>query len=197
MFFHRRPEDEEPIDPRAILREATVVEIDLAAGTVVCETGEVRTAPIAFNTGRAGATRIWSPPSVGEQVLLLCPDGDIERAVSIGALPQDAFPPAGDSLTELIVFEDGARFAYDPEAHHLEFALPDNATVAILGTGGVTIDVGSAALAITGRVTIDGDARVTGRLDCVGDILAKGISLTGHRHLGVSAGQAQSGPPAP
>ena len=196
MFSHRRHDDEELVDPRAMLREATVVEVDLAAGTVVCETGEVRTAPVAFASGRAGATRIWSPPSVGEQVLLFCPDGDIERAVPFGAIPKDAYPPAGDGLTELIAFDDGARIAYDPEAHHLEFALPDGATVAILGTGGVSIDVGSAALAITGRVTIDGDASVTGKLECAGDILAEGVSLTKHRHLGVSVGQAQSGPPA-
>ncbi|WP_197459647.1 phage baseplate assembly protein V, partial [Erythrobacter sp. HI0074] len=61
MFIQPRQEDEDPVDPRAILREGTVLAVDLDAGTVEVETGEVRSAPIRFSTGRAGDTRIWSP----------------------------------------------------------------------------------------------------------------------------------------
>lgn len=196
MFIQPRPDDEEPVDPRAILREGTVLSVDLAAGTVEIETGEVRTAPIRFSTGRSGDTRLWSPPSIGEQVLLLCPEGDLERAVCIGAIPQDAFPPAGDSLTELILFADGAQLSYDPESHHLELALPGNATLAIRSTGGLSIDVGSAEVAITGNVTIDGDVEVTGTIRADGDVIGAGISLENHLHGEVTSGQSLSGPPA-
>jgi phage baseplate assembly protein V len=196
MFIQPRPEDEDPVDPRAILREGTVLAVDLDAGTVEVETGEVRSAPIRFSTGRAGDTRIWSPPSVGEQVLLLCPEGDLERAICIGAIPQDSFPPAGNSLTELILFADGAQLSYDPEGHHLELALPDNATLALRSTGGVSIDVGSAELAITGNVTIDGDLEITGAIRADGDVTGAGVSLENHLHGEVASGQSQSGPPA-
>lgn len=196
MFSRSRPDDEEPVDPRVILREGTILAIDLAAGTVEVETGEVRTAPIRFSTGRAGDTRIWSPPSVGEQVLLICPEGDLERAICIGAIPQESFPPAGDSLTELIVFADGAQLSYDPEAHHLELALPDNATLAIRSTGGMSIDVGSAELAISGSVTIDGDLEITGAIRAEGDVTGAGVSLENHLHTEVASGQSLSGPPA-
>lgn len=174
------PYDEEPVDPAAILRLGTIASVDLENGTVEVETGDVRTAPIPFSTGRAGATRIWSPPSAGEQVMLLCPGGDIEGAVAVGAIAQDAFPLAGNTLRELIAFADGALLAYDPEGHRLEIILPPGATIAINATGGVEIE---------------GDISITGKLTATDDIVADGISLKSHKHKGVQTGTQVSDVP--
>lgn len=188
--------DEEPVDPRALLREATVVAVDLENGLVELKTGEVRTPPIRFDCGRSGDTRIWSPPSVGEQMLLFCPEGDIERAFALAAIPSDQVPPAGNSLAECILYADGARLSYDPETHALAFALPDGATVSIVSKGGVTVDVGEAEVAILGNVRIDGDVAVTGEIRCERDVIGAGISLKEHRHKDVQAGLALTGKPA-
>ncbi|MBH9536924.1 phage baseplate assembly protein V [Novosphingopyxis sp. YJ-S2-01] len=142
-------------------------------------------------TARSGATRSWSPPSLGEQVVLLCPGGDIAAAVALGSIPQDAFPPAGNSLRELIEYPDGAVIAYDSEAHKLDVTLPEGGSVAIVAGGGVTLD------ARQGGVTVLGDVTIDGAVTASGDIVAKGdISLADHRHGLVRGGTDKSGPPA-
>jgi len=184
--------DEEPFDPAAFLRLGTVASVDLEAGTVTVETGDVVTAAIPFSTGRQGRTRIWSPPSEGEQVLLFCPAGDIEAAIALGALPQTAFPIAGNSKRELVAFEDGALLAYDPEAHQLDFLLPAGAKIRMIAPGGVEIE---GNVSIAGDVSIDGDASVSGTLTADEDAIGGGKSLKSHKHPGVQPGGGQSGEP--
>ncbi|HYD23849.1 MAG TPA: phage baseplate assembly protein V [Croceibacterium sp.] len=192
MAARTHPHDEEPVDPAAIFRVGTIAAVDLEAGTVEVDTGDVRTAPIRFSTGRAGATRIWSPPTAGEQVLLLCPGGDIEGAVAIGAIAQDAFPLAGSTLRELIAFADGALIAYDPENHQLDIQLPDGAKIRMVAPGGVEIE---GNVAITGDVAIDGQADVTGTLTADEDVVGGGKSLKSHKHGNVQPGGGQTGEP--
>jgi phage baseplate assembly protein V len=187
MASINQPHDEEPVDAGAIVRIARIAAVDLAAGTVIVEAGDVRTAAIPFSSARAGKTRVWSPPSEGEQVLLLCPGGDIEGAVAVGAIAQNAFPLAGSTLRELIAFDDGAELAYDPQAHRLEIKLPARATMAITADGGLEIE---------GDVAIDGQLTLTGTITAEGDVTGDGISLVEHRHKEVQAGTALSGKPA-
>jgi phage baseplate assembly protein V len=184
-----RTSDDLPNELAELVRFGTIAEVDLAAGRVVVDTGDVRTSAIRWAGGRAGATRTWSPPSVGEQVLLLCPGGEIAAAVAIGGIAQDAFPPAGNSLRELVQFQDGAIIAYDPEAHALEAQLPAGAIVTIVASGGITLDASDGGLTIKGDVIIDGELIATG------DVIGDGISLITHRHAGVAAGAAESGEP--
>lgn len=180
----------------AAIRLGTVAEVDLSAARIVVDTGDLQTSAIRWIENRAGATRSWSPPSVGEQVVLLCQGGEIAGAVALRGLGQDAFPPPGDSLRELVSFSDGAVLAYDPEAHALEALLPAGATVTIVARGGVSIDVGDAAVAIRGNVSIDGDLSLTGDATIDGDAVAGGVSLQHHKHAGVQPGGGQSGEPA-
>lgn len=194
-MYQRSPttHDEEPVDPAAILRYGKVVSVDLAAGTVTVRTGEVETAPIPFLTGRAGATRHWSPLSEGEQVLLACPGGDIEAAIAIGSIAQDAFPLPANTLRELIAFGDGALLSYDPAAHHLEIKLPAGASMSIFADGGLEIEGDTS---IRGNVAIEGDVEVTGTIAADDDVLGGGKSLKNHVHKSVSSGNALSGKPA-
>jgi phage baseplate assembly protein V len=172
-----------------LIRFGTIAGVDLAQGTCSVDTGDVQTADVRWLETRAGSTRTWSPPTVGEQVVLLCPGGDIAGAVALRGVHQDAYPPAGNSLRELIQFEDGAVIAYDPEAHLLDVALPGGATINILAAGGVTID------ASNGGVSITGDLTVQGKVTASDEVEAAGIKLTKHKHLGVQAGGAKTGLP--
>lgn len=178
--------DEEPVEPAAILRLGTIAAVDLTAGTVTVRTGEVRTAPIPFLQARAGDTRTWSPPTVGEQILLACPGGDIESGIAIGAIARDAFPLPGNTLRELIAFGDGALLAYDPEAHHLEIKLPADATFSIVASGGVEIE---------GNVAITGNLEISGTASADEDVIGGGKSLKTHRHGNVQSGGSQTGEP--
>lgn len=181
----RTPEST-PTDADELIRFGSVASVDLAAGrcTVSIDEdgaeGDATTPPIRWIEQRAGATRTWSPPSVGEQVILLCPAGEIGSAVALRGIFSNANPAPGDSLTELVSFADGAVLSYDPEAHALAITLPADATLAIEASGGITI---------TGDVTVDGTITASD------DVIGGGKSLKTHKHAGVQSGSSQTGTP--
>jgi phage baseplate assembly protein V len=174
-----------PLDPSTLIRLGIIASIDLGAArcTVRCgdpEGGETITPPIRWIMPRCGDTRVWSPPTLGEQVVLFCPDGEIGAALALAGIIRDSFPPLGSTLEERIDFGDGAQLRYDPEAHHLEALLPDGATATITAPGGLTIN---------GNVTLNGT------LTASEDVIAAGISLKTHRHGGVQPGSGQTAGP--
>lgn len=175
--------DDIPLDPATLVRFARVVSVDHAGGTCVVATGdpdagEIESASIPFTAARCGAISIWLPPSVGEQVLLFSPDGDIAGATIMGALPQDDAPAAGDSPAAVLRFDDGATFRYDPESHQLEISLP-----------------GGASITVPDGVDVAGDIRITGKLTATDDVIGGGKSLKSHVHTGVQAGGGLTGAP--
>ena len=184
-----------PADLAGLVRIGTVVSVDLAGARCVVRYGDpdddepAETPPIRWLSPRAGLTRVWSPPSEGEQVLLLSPDGQIGNAIALMGIVQDAFPPLGATNAEMIEFADGARLTYDPEARALTAILPAGATAEIEAPGGITL---------RGNVTIEGDVSVTGAvqidqtLTAAQDVVADGISLTDHLHGGISSGQSKT-----
>jgi phage baseplate assembly protein V len=181
------PQEDIPADLSELIRLGTIASVDLEAARCIVrygdpddEGGGAETPPIRWLMLRAGKTRVWSPPSVGEQVVLLVPDGQIAAAVALPGIVQNAFPAAGADLTELLEFEDGALISYDPLAHVLSAILPDGGTAEIEAPGGITIRA---------DVTIEGSVTVSG------DVTADGVSLKTHVHSGVSAGGGDTGVP--
>ena len=170
-----------------LAREGVVVSVDHAAGTARVEfADELTTGDIPWLASRAGLTRTWSPPAIGEQVMVISPEADTARAVIIGSLSSNAHPhPANDEST-LTEYEDGARIGYDPKTHSLTAILPAGATVRIDADGG---------LSFKGDVTVDGDIKSTGTITADTDVIGAGKSLKDHVHLGVQAGGGLSGKP--
>jgi len=170
-----------------LAREGTVVSVDLEAGTARVQFAEdLTTGDIPWLCTRNGRTRIWSPPSHGEQVLVLAPEADTARGIIIGSLSSDAHPhPANDDST-LTEYQDRARIGYDPKTHTLTAVLPAGATVRIDADGG---------LSFKGDVAVDGDIHATGTVTGDADVVGGGKSLKGHVHTKVQAGGAISGPP--
>ena len=84
-----------------LAREGVVVSVDHAAGTARVEfADELTTGDIPWLASRAGLTRTWSPPAIGEQVMVISPEADTARAVIIGSLSSNAHPhPANDEST--------------------------------------------------------------------------------------------------
>ena len=170
----------EPVDtPRLIgdlLREGVVIE--RIGATCRVAIGDLESGPIPWLAGRAGDAAIWSPPSVGEQVIVLSPEGDIERAIVLPGIFSDAHPAPGDDTTH-IAFADGTWIGYDPGAGEAMVALGD-------GTG-LTI--------APGKIRINGDVEIAGKLTATDDVVGAGKSLKDHLHTKVQAGAAISGPP--
>lgn len=162
------------------LRIGKVIEIDLEYRVARVSIGDMLSGWIEFATARAGKTKVWLPPSVGEQVEIISPDGDLEGAYIGQSLYSDANPPPSNKPGAFILFEDGTFISYDPETHELE---------AILCAGG------KATITAPAGLTINGDVTVNGKIDATGDVKAGNISLQQHKHGGVQAGGGQSGVP--
>lgn len=199
MLQAARPVEDIPADPLGIARLARVSALDLASGTCKVtlgdpddDDGEVESPALRWLAPRAGALRIWSPPAMGEQVLVICPEGDLAQGVVLGGLWWDDHPAPASADLLLALFGDDGRFEYDPAAHACTIDLPAGATLAVTASGGITL---------TGPVSIEGDVTVTGKLDVSGeiaspaDVKAAGKSLKTHKHTGVQAGGGVSGAP--
>lgn len=179
-----------PFDPSALIRFGVVASVDLAAATCTVTLGDpdeesIETPPLRWLMPRAGATRAWSPPTEGEQAVILCPEGELAAGIVLVGIPQTAFPPAGDSLVERFLFADGAVLQYDPEGHELRAELP----------AGSIVHITADQVNIVGNVSIDGDLTITGTATADVDVVGGGKSLKGHKHTAVQAGGGVSGPP--
>lgn len=180
----------DPADIQRLLgdlaREGTVVSVDYDAGTARVQFEDLVTGDVPWLAPRAGETRIWSPPSIGEQVLVIAPEADTARGIIIGSLSSDAHPHAGRDRATFADFKDGAAIGYDPVAHALTIRLPAGATIAIVADGGASLK---------GPLAVDGPITCTGTISADTDVVAGGKSLKGHVHTRVQAGTALSGPP--
>ena len=188
-----REQEDIPADLSELIRRGSVASVDLAAATCTVrygnpddEDGGAETPPIRWLALRAGKTRSWSPPSVGEGAIVLAPDGQIAAAIALVGIPQDGFEAPGDTLAELVEYEDGARVGYDPVAHALTAILP----------AGASALVEAPQITLRGDVTIEGNIALSGQMTATGDVTAGGVSLQSHKHDGVQPGGGQTGAPA-
>lgn len=176
----------QPVDPTRLIgdliREAVVVARDGALCRVAI--GDIESGDIPWLAGRAGKATIWSPPSIGEQVLVLCGEGDLARAIVLPGLFSDAHPaPATDDSTR-IVFDDGTVLEYDPVERHLNASVPG---------GSITFEADD--VVVLGNLTVMGSVEVSKTLTASDDVVGGGKSLKGHKHTLVQPGQGVSGAP--
>lgn len=158
------------------------------------QTGGVLTDLVGCFVPCAGQHNAWCPLSVGEQVLLLCPEGDLANAVALRGLHSAAFPPPTvDTSICARVFADGTRIQYDSQLHVLTATLAQNGQVDITAPSGLTLH---GPLTIHGAVQVHGNANCSGRVAAEEDVVAAGISLRSHVHGQVQPGSGLSGAPA-
>lgn len=173
-------------------RVGKIVELDAANARVKVSVAGLTTDWLPWSASRAGATRQWSPPKVGEQVVMLSPYGDMAQAVVMGSVYQDDHPaPATSGDQETIAFVDGTVVDFNGATHTMAvtMAASGHLNVTISGAkieassssikltvGGVTLEVSSGGIAMTGgTVTHNG----------------KNIGAT-HVHGGVTPGGADT-----
>lgn len=179
-----------------MIRVGKVAEVDLETARVRISFGKDavnKSGWVPWMTARAGATREWNPPAVGEQVVLLNPSGQDNTGVALpgGIYRNDA--PANGS-----------------EAGHIELDLPSggkwiirigNLTLtAANGTfkaqiGGATFELTPSKMTWNQDVEITGDVAVTGGVTATDDVVAGTISLKTHRHGGVQSGGSNTSTP--
>jgi phage baseplate assembly protein V len=170
-----------------VARFGVVASVDHGAARCTVTIGDLVTGPLPWLAGAAGDVSIWSPPTIGEQVLVVCPEGEVAAGLVMAGIFSNSHPaPSAEPTRSVIVFSDGAAIFYDWAAHALSAVLPDGGTLDVVAPGGVTI---------TGNVKITGDVDVEGKIAATVDVIAAGISGKGHRHKDVKTGTDQSGGP--
>lgn len=159
-----------------LVRWGIVRQVDLTAARVKVEyardeqEGPVLTGWVPWLPDAAGAVRSWRPPSLGEQVMLLSPDGDLAQSVALGSLYQDDYrAPSSNPDLHRIQYSDGAVVEYDRSEHKLTATLPAGGKAEITAPGGLTV---------TGDVKIEGDLRVEGDETVTGDVDAENVTAT-------------------
>lgn len=179
--------------------------------TVTVTIGEITTAKLRFLSLRAGKTKTWDPPSIGEEVMVLSPSGVLEMGVVIAGFNNADNPSPSDDLNQTIrIFEDGCIFTYDVSSHELTAILPAGGKAILTAPGGVTVNGDTTingnvqvngSVAMTGNNTVGGSQLVQGSSHSSGhfsteaNVTAGSISLKEHTHSGVEPGPSSTGGP--
>lgn len=182
-----------------LVRKGRILEVNHQGPIPTCrvQSGDLQTNWIPWLAVAAGETRDWSPPTVGEPVLLLCPGGDPADAVALRGLNAEDKPAPDDNpSTHTRVYPDGAVVTYDHDAHSLTATLPDGGSVHLVVPGSIEVHTAVATIVASGLVKIDAPrTELTGDLQVAGaiaagksvttpdDVKAGNISLTGHKHM--------------
>jgi phage baseplate assembly protein V len=192
-----------------LVRIGTVAQFDHTNARIRVHTGSLTTTWIPWLTLRAGDTATWSPPSIGEQVLLLAPSGNLEQAVALPALYADAHPAPSTSADEHItVYPDGARIAYN----HSTGALTATGVKTALVEAAVSVTLDTPITTVTGQLIVQGlltyqaglagtgggpGTVITGSIEQTGGTLtSNGVALATHTHGGVQTGGGRTSGPA-
>jgi phage baseplate assembly protein V len=113
-----------------MLRLGTVEQADYAAARLRIRMGDLLTGWLPWVTRRAGSDVDWWGPELGEQVIVMSPEGDPAQGVVLGAIYQNAHPAVGDRETlHRTVYADGTVVEYDRAASHLTVTCVGTVTV--------------------------------------------------------------------
>ncbi|MCW6540298.1 phage baseplate assembly protein V [Yersinia ruckeri] len=139
---------------RNLIRTGVVSEVDTDGALCRVETGEIKTGWLNWLTRRAGRSRDWWAPSVGEQVLLLAVGGELDTAFVLPGIHCDDFPPPSSSPDAYhVTFPDGAVIEYEPDTSALVVSGIKTAEV----SASVSVVVTSPSVTVTAskKITLD------------------------------------------
>lgn len=163
-----------------LIRLGSIAQVDHSRARVRVQAGELLTNWLPWLEARAGTTRTWSPPTVGEQVVVLSPGGDLAAGIVLTGLFSDAHPaPADTANLWRRVLPDEALFEYDHTASRLRINLPGS--IEISAPGGTSW---------VGNISHQGAMSREGSYDQEGGSLTHNGKNVGHDHAhgGVVAG---------
>ena len=168
----------------SIIRFGLIAEVDYAQAKARVKCGEILTDFIPFITMRSGTTKTWSPPTQGEQCVILAASGELTTACIItGLYTQNS--PSHSADEHVIEFADGAKITYNQSSGALVVTGIKTASI----TAANQIDIDCPTINIKGNMNIDGKVTSTG------DMIAGGISQMKHKHKDVSKGKDKTGEP--
>lgn len=151
-----------------LIRLGTIDQVDHEAARVRVKSGGNVTGWLQWISFRAGTTRNWSPPTVGEQVILFSPGGDLAGGIVMTGLNSNTHPaPSSDPDVWLREFPDGAVAEYNHVTHAFKLTLPEESTAEV-----------NCPL-----TTFNGNLQVNGDIGCSGNVAAAGEVSDGTRSM--------------
>lgn len=191
---------------RNMIRTGVIVETDLDTGRCRVQTGGIFTDWLQWLTHRAGRSRTWWAPSVGEQVLLLAIGGELDTAFVLPGIFSDDNPaPSASADAWHVAFPDGAVIEYEPETGAL--TVSGVKTADVTASGSITVTVPVVLVKAVTRITLDTPEVVctnkltTGTLEVQkggtmrgniehtdGTFKSNGVQVDDHGHGGVQKG---------
>lgn len=139
---------------RNMIRTGIIVETDLNAGRCRVQSGGNLTQWLQWLSHRAGHSRTWWAPSVGEQVLILAVGGELETAFVLPGIYSDDNPaPSASQDAWHVAFPDGAVIEYEPASSALKVS--GIKTADITASQSLTASVPEVLIKASTRVTLD------------------------------------------
>lgn len=177
---------------RNLIRIGTVSAVKLDDGLCRVDTGNNTTGWLHWLTARAGKTRSWNAPSVGEQVLVLCLGGELDTGFVLPGIFSDGNPAPCASADALHwSFPDGAVIEYEPATGGLTASGIKTAT--INAAVKVLLDtplVECTQLLKTAQFEVTQGGKMSGNIEhSGGNLSSNGKVLHTHKHPGDSGGQ--------
>ena len=182
-----------------IIRFGVIAEVNHATARARVKSGDILTEFLPFITFRAGTTKTWSPPTVGEQCVMLSVSGEFTTAcILVGLYTQNS--PSHSADEHVVEFADGAKITYNQSSGALVVTGIKTASI----TAANQIDIDCPTINIKGNVNIDGSLSTTGTSTTKGNISTQGsvtasgdikggsISLQNHVHVEQGDGQRTS-----
>lgn len=169
-----------------LIRLGTIAEVDLTVSPPLCrvQTGGLLTDWRPWISQRAGSSRTSWPPTVGEQVLLFSPSGELTAAVVLPGLYSDAHPaPDNHPTRHRTSYPDGALIEYEPEVGALKVSGVKTATV----QASVCVTLNTPSTVLAGDLQVAGKASIGGTLATGGKLTTPAASVGGiefgtHKH---------------
>ncbi|NIF35386.1 phage baseplate assembly protein V [Enterobacter sp. Tr-810] len=191
---------------RNILRLGYISDVDLVEGLCRVQTGGMQTTWLNWLTCRAGRSRVWWAPSVGEQVLLLAIGGELDTAFVLPGIFSDDHPAPSSSPDAFhVAFPDGAVIEYEPESGAL--TVTGIKTADVTASDSITATVPVVLVKAATRITLDTpevvctNKLITGSLEVQkggtmkgnithtgGKLTSNGVQVDDHDHGGVERG---------
>jgi len=195
---------------RNLIRTGIVTDVDTTRALCRVETGGITTDWLHWLTPRAGSSRTWWAPSVGEQVLLLAVGGELDTAFVLPGIYSDDNPAPSASADALhISFPDGAVMEYEPESGALTVSGIKTASVTASESVVVTVplvtvkasqkitldtpEVVCTSKLTTGTLEVKQGGKMSGNIEhSGGTFTSNGVQVDDHDHGGVERGGSRT-----
>lgn len=193
-----------------LIRQGTIYAVQ--DDRVKVRSGEIITTWLPWFTQRAGKSRSWWRPSIGEQVFILSPNGNLTLGCVLPSLYCDNYPaPSSSNDGHFVQFPDGATFEYEPQTSTLTIksikAVLIDASEQITAKASTRISLITPLVECSNHITFKsfsasggGSAGNTGEIagnviHKEGELSSNGIVLDSHTHTGVQSGNNSTGGP--